>query len=296
MDFGIIGIAAALGSAFSWAVGAILFKRLGEEISPLGLTLAKGTLSAILLAIILILTQYEGVEEKSLLLLILSGLLGISVGDSLFFAALQDLGAHALVVLSTLGEVLTILLAVLFLGERHNITTWISLIFIILGIVVVLQAKLTQEEQKSNVRGVILGLLSVFCMSVSIIIAKEALASISAIQATFIRMVSGTLGMFFLGVTTQQLGGWIVPLRDFKLVLHLLLSVAFITFGGFWLSLVSIKYVDVSIANNLNTTDTIFVLFLAAIFLNENIKLKEVIGTILTMVGIMLLIQVNIVV
>ena len=296
MDFRMIGIAAALASALSWAVGAILFKRLGEEISPLGLTLAKGSLSAILLAIILILTQYEGVDRKSLLLLILSGLLGISVGDSLFFAALQDLGAHALVVLSTFGEVLTILLAVLFLGERHNLATWISLIFIIAGIVVVLQAKLTQEEQRSNFRGVILGLLSVFCMSVSIIIAKEALVSISAIQATFIRMVSGTIGIFFLGITTKQLGGWIVPLRDFKLVLHLLLSVVFITFGGFWLSLVSIKYVDVSIANTLNTTDPIFVLFLAAIFLHEKITLKAVIGTILTMVGIMLLIQVNIVV
>lgn len=296
MDFRVIGIAAALGSAFSWAVGAILFKRLGEQISPLGLTLAKGSISAIFLAVILVLTQYEGVERKSLLLLILSGLLGISVGDTLFFAALQDLGAHALVVLSTLGEVLTILLAVFFLGERHNFTTWIGIIFVISGIAVVLQAKLTEEQQRSSFRGIILGLLSVLSMSVSIIIAKEALASISAIQATFIRMVSGTLGIFFLGITTQQLGGWMVPLRDVKLVTHLLLSVCFITFGGFWLSLVSLKYVDVSIANTLNTTDPIFVLLLAAIFLHEKITLKAVIGTILTMGGIILLIKMNIMV
>ncbi|MDJ0845826.1 DMT family transporter [Crocosphaera sp.] len=293
MDFRIIGTAAALGSAFSWAVGAILFKRLGEQISPLGLTLAKGSLSAILLAVILILTQSQGVERQSLFLLILSGLLGISVGDTLFFAALQDLGAHALVLLSTLGEVLTILLAVFFLGERHNFTTWIGILFVISGIAVVLQAKLTEEQQKSTFRGVIFGLLSVLCMSVSIIVAKEALASISAIQATFIRMVSGTLGIFFLGITTQQLGGWIVPLRDFKLVAYLWLSVCFITFGGFWLSLVSIKYVDVSIANTLNTTDPIFVLLLAAIFRHEKIMFKAVIGTILTMIGIILLIKVN---
>ena len=291
MDFRAIGIAAALGSAASWAVGAILFKRLGEQISPLGLTLAKGTLSAIILAITLILTQYEGVDPQSLILLILSGLLGIAVGDTFFFAALQDLGAHALVVLSTLGEVLTIALAVVFLGERHDLTTWIGIILVVSGIAIVLQAKLTGEQQASSLRGIAFGLISVLCMSVSIIIAKEALASVSAIQATFIRMVSGTLGMFLLGMTTQKLGGWMLPLRDFKLIGNLLVSVCFITFGGFWLSLVSIKYVDVSIANTLNTTDPIFILPLAAIFLKEKITLGAVVGTAVTMSGIILLVR-----
>jgi drug/metabolite transporter (DMT)-like permease len=284
-----IGIIAALGSAASWAVGAILFQRLGERISPLALTLAKGTLSAILLAATLFLTQYEGVERQSLLLLILSGLLGIALGDTFFFEALQDLGAHALVVLSTLGEVLTIALAVVFLGERQDPTTWTGIILVVSGIGIVLQAKLSGEQQASSWRGIAFGLLSVACMSVSIVIAKQGLASVSAIQATFIRMVSGTLGMFLFGMTTRQLNGWMLTFRDFKLVGHLCLSVCFITFGGFWLSLVSLKYIDISIANTLNTTDPVFVLPLAAIFLKEKITLRAIVGTAVTMAGIVLL-------
>lgn len=284
-----IGMAAALGSAASWAVGAILFQRLGERISPLALTWLKGTLSTILLAFVLILTRYEAIDNHSLLLLILSGLLGIAFGDTFFFAALRDLGAHALVVLSTLGEVLTIGLAVIFLGERHNLTAWLGIACVVCGIAIVLQSKLTEEKTTSSWRGIAFGLLSVLCMSVSIIIAKEGLATVSAIEATFIRMVSGTLGMFAFGMVTKQLRGWILPLQDVKLVGQLLLSVVFITFGGFWLSLVAIKYVDVSIANTLNTTDPVFVLLLTAIFLKEKITWRAVIGTALTMTGIIVL-------
>ena len=71
MDLRVIGLAAALGSAASWAVGSILFKQIGEKLSPLAMTLAKGTISVILLALVLVFAGYGTVEVKSLLLLIL---------------------------------------------------------------------------------------------------------------------------------------------------------------------------------------------------------------------------------
>jgi drug/metabolite transporter (DMT)-like permease len=215
--------------------------------------------------------------------------LGISVGDTFFFAALNDLGAHALVVLSTLGEVLTIALAVLFLGERHNVSAWLGIACVVAGITIVLGSKLRGEKSASGWRGIAFGLMAVLCMSVSTVIAKEGLEGVSALQATFIRMVSGTLGMFVFGTATGQVGKWISPLRDIHLVSRLFLSVGFITFGGFWLSLVSIQYIDVSIANSLNTTDPIFVLLLAAIFFKEKITRPAAIGTAMTVAGIVAL-------
>lgn len=289
MDLRAIGIAASLGSAASWAIGAILFQRLGEQIPPLALTLLKGALSVVLLALALLLTGYGAIDGRSLLLLVFSGILGISVGDTFFFAALNDLGAHALVVLSTLGEVLTIALAVLFLGERHNVSAWLGIACVVAGITIVLGSKLRGEKSASGWRGIAFGLMAVLCMSVSTVIAKEGLEGVSALQATFIRMVSGTLGMFVFGTATGQVGKWISPLRDIHLVSRLFLSVGFITFGGFWLSLVSIQYIDVSIANSLNTTDPIFVLLLAAIFFKEKITRPAAIGTAMTVAGIVAL-------
>ena len=284
-----IGIAAALGSAASWAVGSILFKQLGERISSLALTLSKGMVSVALLGVAVALTGYQTIDRQPLLLLILSGLLGVALGDTFFFEALQDLGPHALVVLLMLGQVFTIILAVLFLGEMPTPAGWLGIALVVLGIAMVLLTKLSSEKQASRLRGIIFGLLSVLCMSVSIIIAKQALLSVSAIQATFIRMLSGTLAMFFFGSVTQRLARWAMPFKDLKLVGFFLVSVCIVTFGGFWLSLVAIKNVSVPIANTLNSTEPLFVLPLAATFLKEPISLAAVIGTLISILGIVLI-------
>lgn len=286
-----IGVTAALASAASWAMGSILFQRLGEKVSPLAMTLAKGAVSVVYLGLALILTQIDRVDWQSLLILALSGLIGIALGDTFFFEALQDLGASVLVVLLMLGQVLTALFAVVFLKETPTQLVWMGIGLVVLGVGIVLSAKIWGESQQSKLKGIIFGLLSVLCMSGSIVIAKIGLASVSALQATFIRMLAGTLGIFCFGVSTQRLSNWTLPFYNQKLLGNFLLSVAVVTFGGFWLSLLAIKYVDVSVANTLSSTEPLFVLPLAAVFLHEKITHQALLGTGIAVLGIVLLCQ-----
>ena len=66
MDTQILGISAALGSAASWAIGSILFEKIGTQLSPLAMTLTKGTISALILDLTLLLTGYETVDQQAL--------------------------------------------------------------------------------------------------------------------------------------------------------------------------------------------------------------------------------------
>ena len=91
-DLKLLGMGAALASAASWAIGSILFKRIGETVTPFGMTLSKGAVSSLLLGGVLFATGYGDLPGEALGLLLLSGMLGIAIGDTLFFAALQDLG------------------------------------------------------------------------------------------------------------------------------------------------------------------------------------------------------------
>ena len=75
----LLGIAAALGSAASWAVGAILFKRLGEQMSSFGMTLAKGAVSVVLLGLAVWVMGFESMDSHTLMLMVLSGVVGITV-------------------------------------------------------------------------------------------------------------------------------------------------------------------------------------------------------------------------
>ncbi len=303
MDNETLGILAALGSAASWAVGSILFKRLGETLSPLAMTLFKGGISLLLLGAVLAATGgFDGGSPRALLILAASGLLGIAVGDALFFGALQRLGPHALAVIFTLGQVLTVILAVLLLGERPAPVAWAGIALILAGVSVVLHARIARDQAAQAPagdsaptptstgarRGIVLGLLSVIAMSLSILLAKEPLAEVSAMQATFVRMLAGTLGMFAFGLATRRLGRWTIPFRDPRLQLRFLAAVTVITFGGFWLSLVALKQLDVAVANTLISTEPLFVLPLAAVFLGEPVTVPALAGTLLAVGGMTL--------
>lgn len=289
MDSWLLGTTAALGSAASWAMGAILFKQLGERLSSPAMTWAKGVISVALLAAVLALTGYEPMEWRPLLLLAWSGLLGIALGDTFFFEALRGLGPHAVVLLLLLGQAFTVALAVMLLGETPSPTAWFGIALVMAGVGIVLYARLAGERGPSHWRGVLFGLLSVMCMSCSIIVAKQALASVSAIQATFVRMLAGAVGMLVLGLGVGQIKTWLKPFADWKLAGGFTAAVCVITFGGFWLSLVAIKHLDVAIANTLISTEPLFVLPLAALLLKEKITLPALMGTVSTIPGIFLI-------
>lgn len=292
MDLRILGMAAALGSAASWAIGSILFKRLGEHLSPVAMTLAKGSLSVLLLSMALLFTGTATLSINAWMLLIASGLSGIALGDTFFFAALRRLSPHTLVILLMSGQVLTVLLAVVFLGERLKLVQWGGIVLVILGIGIVVWEK---SQEKSSWQGIIFGLLAVACMSVSILLAKVALndtvAMRDTLQATAIRMASGTLGIGLFGWYSGGLQRWTEPFRDRQLVRRFFIAVTVVTFGGFWLSLLAVKYVEVSIASTLNSTEPLFILPLSVIFLKEPITKRALLGTAVTILGILPLCQ-----
>jgi len=290
-DLKLLGMGAALASAASWAIGSILFKRIGETVTPFGMTLSKGAVSSLLLGAVLFTTGYGDLPGGALGLLLLSGILGIAVGDTLFFAALQDLGPIGLIVFFMAGQILTALMAVLFLGEMPGPGEWTGIALVLAGIAMVLITQISRDQsrQPTRLRGVMLGFFSMLAMSLSLIIAKPALASVSTMSATFIRMAAGTLGMLLFGMLTGRVREWLNPFSDTKMIGVFVLSVCVVTFGGFWLSLVAIKHVEIAIANALGAAEPLFVIPLAVVFLKERVTLMEIAGTLITVFGVILL-------
>jgi drug/metabolite transporter (DMT)-like permease len=285
----VVGISAALASSISWAIGTVLLKTVGDGISSPAMTLAKGVISIVLLAAVLALSGVAPMGRDALILLSLSGLLGIALSDTCFFEALKDLGPLPLVLMMLLGQVLTVVFAVLFLGERPSSTAWIGIVLVVSGIGVVLTANLSGAIRTAGLRGIAYGSLSLVGMAASTIVAKMALTDVSAMQATLVRMAAGTLGIFLLGGATGRLGAWMNPFSSTRVATQFFLAVCVVTFGGFWLSLLAIKCLDVSTANTLISTEPLFVLPLAAIFLGEKITGKAIAGTFVAVVGIALL-------
>ncbi|MGE5350984.1 MAG: DMT family transporter [Ignavibacteriales bacterium] len=291
MEF--LGLFAALVSAASWALGSILFKIIGEKVSPSGTTFAKGAVGVLLLGTAYIISGIESIPLQSILLFCISGIVGITIGDTLFFASLQDLGPKVQIILFMLGQGVTAILAMLITKEMPLASQWIGILLTLVGVSLILWDKFIydQQNQNTNIRGVITGLGAMFCFSISLIMIKEPLGSTSTIGAAFLRMAAGTLGIFIYGLLKNQIPGWVRPFKDMKLAATLLGAVCVIVFGGFWQSLVALKYLKIAIASTLCATEPLFVLPLAYLILKEKVSQNEILAAALTVSGVFLLIN-----
>ena len=284
------GILSALLSACSWAFGTITFERIGKVVPFVGITFLKGVFSIVLMILLLVVTGglYPiGWGEFSFLAL--GGIVGITIGDSLFFKSLQDLGAKTQVIFFLLGQILTMILSLLFLGELLSVEQYIGAFILLTGVIVTTWG--TQTNHPNKIRGIIFGLASMTCFSVSAIMVKAAISDVPVITATFYRMVFGTIFTLGYGVASKNFSSWIRPLKDKKLLGLFVFNVIVITYGGFLLSMAAIKYISVSLASVLGATEPIFVLLLAFLLMREKVTKREVIGTIVTLVGLFLIIN-----
>lgn len=284
------GILSALLSACSWAFGTITFERIGKVIPFVGITFLKGVFSILLMILLLLATGglYPiGWWEFSFLAL--SGILGIALGDSLFFKSLQDLGAKTQVIFFLLGQILTMILSLLFLGELLSIEQYVGAFILLSGVIVTTWG--TQSNHPNKIRGIILGLVSMICFSVSAIMVKAAISDVPVITATFYRMVFGTIFTLGYGLASKSFTSWVQPLKDKKLLCLFVFNVVVITYGGFLLSMAAIKYISVTLASVLSATEPIFVLLLAYLLLKEKTTKRELIGTFVTIVGLFIIIN-----
>ena len=118
------GEVAALGAAFIWAAASIVYTGVGRQLSPLVLNLVKGLIAIALLFLTLVFLGklLPSVSLMPVLLLLISGVIGIGIGDTAYFAALNSLGARRALVLESLSPPLGAFLALVFC--RNNWHSW----------------------------------------------------------------------------------------------------------------------------------------------------------------------------
>lgn len=288
----ILGSLAALASACAWAFSTILFKKLGDEISALSMNFWKCVMGVLYLGVMLLCFPAGLMDKQTFLFLGLSGLLGIALGDTFYFKALIYLGPRLTVLLATLSPVVTVVLALIFLKESLSFGRGIGIFLTLSGIAWVLWEGSPQEKISRNwLGGIKYALLSVFCMAVAIIFAKVGVRTSSPLPSTFIRLAWSAVGLTIWGFASSQLKNWLALFKNPRLLKSLLFAVFIAVFGGFWLFLFALKYIDASVATVLNSTTPLFILPLTAFILKERISVTAICAAAMAVIGIALVLR-----
>ena len=284
-----IGEIAALSAALLWAISSIVYSRLGLKISPLQLNFYKGII-AIALIILTLIIQGAALGDLSfstIALLALSGVIGIGLGDTAYFAALNSLGARRTLLLETASPPMGALLALIFIGEQLTYSAWIGIVLTILGIAWVISERNPLDRIAVSRQGIIWGILAAIAQALGAVISRFALiqSDISPLESTLIRLVGGTaivLGLLLLPVAQQTEVKWQLSLRS-------LLIIAIAAFGstylGIWLQQTSLKFAPTGIAQTFLATSPLFILPIVALR-GEKISLRAILGVVISLSGI----------
>jgi drug/metabolite transporter (DMT)-like permease len=282
----------SLLSACSWALGAILWRKLGEQLSSFSMNLGKVLIGSIYLGIALLLVGFETLSARAALFLGLSGILGIAIGDTFFFRSLMLLGPRRASLMGSLNPVAIAVAAAVLLGERPSSWVWTGIAATTLGVGWVLWERASAGKGPENTSlGIRYGLLSVLCTAGAVLLAKVGVASVPTIQAAWIRLLAGSAGLMLWGAWRCELGTWVAPFRRVSLLARVAVVVAVVVVGGFWLSILALKHIDAAIAGTLNSTSPLFILPLSVVFMKERLSLRTLLGTAIAVGGVALILM-----
>ncbi len=286
-----IGELAALGAALLWALASVAYGKIGQRLSPLGLNLSKGGIAIALIAITLLCRQdgIPAINALNLSLLLLSGVVGIGLGDTFYFEALQRLGVRRTLLLKeALAPPLAGALALIFLGELLSPVAWFGIALTLVGVAWVISERLPQTSEAPNHwrQGVSLGLLAALGQAVGAVLSRAALAetNVPPLWGALLRLLAGVAALLLWGLVRQQLGNWFTGFPA-RLWTGLILAAFGGTFLGIWLQQVSLKYAPAGVAQTLGATSPLFVLPIA-LWLGETISLRAWLGAVIALGGI----------
>jgi drug/metabolite transporter (DMT)-like permease len=290
-----LGIIAALSAAFLWAASSTVYSLLGLKIPPLKLNLYKGLIAIALILITLVITSNPGfsLQLSTLIWLLISGVIGIGLGDTAYFLALKHNGPRKTLLLETLSPPLAGGLAWIFLGETLTIRAWSGIILTILGVAWVIgeKTKDSYNPQKRPKLGIIWGILAAISQATAAVISRYALveSGIAPLYSTLIRLIGGTIIILPLLLLFPQqrvtLHQEITNNQKWKTPLILVATAFASTYLGIWLQQTALKYTPTGIATTLLATSPLFILPIAKV-MGEKISFRAILGVIIALIGI----------
>ena len=271
-----LGETMALATAVVWAFAVILFKKSGEHVHPVALNLFKGVMAtALLIPTIYIVGEKLFLDRpaEDYWLLLISGMLGIGIADTLFFKSLNLLGAGLSAIVDCLYSPFIIGLSLLWLGESLTMIQTFGATMIVSAVLTTLAEKNNSNISNSNlIWGLFYGILATATMAVGIVMIKPLLNDSPLLWVTEWRIVGGILVVGLVLMFNPKRRSILESLKTSG-------SKNYTFFGSFiggYLSMImwlaGMKYIQASTASALNQTSNIWVFILAAIFLKEPVN------------------------
>ena len=295
----IIGEVAATLTAFCWTISAIAFTTSSKVIGSQVVNRIRVIVAFVLLLIVnwIFLGQAIPVQASGehWLWLLLSGLVGLAIGDTFLFKTYQLIGARLGLLLLSLAPVFSILIAWIFMGEILTTLQVIGVILTLAGIswVVITRPKNGVEAENPHhiTRGIFFGIMAALCQGTGLVLSSRGMGSgFPPLAGTLIRMIAAVVILWGLAIFERKAKPTIKSAIDHpRAFAWVAVGAVFGPVIGIAFSLLAVQHAKIGISSTLMALPPVFILPVSYFIFKERLGWQALCGTILSIAGVAVL-------
>jgi len=265
----LIGIISAFGAAISWTYACFIWRSQTEKYKSTDINLVKNII-AFLIFLPAFINISVLIDSKSIFTLLMSGVIGIGLGDTFYIKSLQIIGTRRTLSIETISPLLAALSGEIFINENLALRSYIGIVIISISLFILLRQRTnllvnnsTTINEQNNLSIYIFPFLSVLCAVLGGLLSRIVFleSNLSPFQTTEIRLLGAII--FLITIKKFRINFFFKKLdkNDQK---RFLLSIFFGTNLGILLQQIVFKTLPLGVGWSLLSTSPIISLFFAS--------------------------------
>ena len=297
-----LGEIIALGTAFCWTATALSFQKATSRVGSISVNILRLLIAFVIYALISRIVRGMffpmDASQHVWIWMTISGLVGFVFGDFFLFKSYEFISARISMLLMALNPPIAAIISWFALGETLSAKSLLAMLITLAGIVIVITEKKARENGKSgfknglkikySLKGILFAFGGAVGQATGIVISKYGMQDYNVFGATQIRIIAGSIGFLFIVSFLKRWGNFYKATKDRKTMIFIFIGAIFGPFIGVYLSLLAVKYTSVGIASTIMSITPILIIPPAILFLKEKVTFKEVVGSVITVIGVAL--------
>ncbi len=302
---------AGLMAAFCWTATGLAFESAGRKVGSLSVNLIRLFMAIFLLGAYTWFTRSmffpldAGLHQWKWL--IISGLIGFSLGDLFLFEAYVRIGARISSLIMSFVPPITGLIGWLIMDERLSFENMLGMAITLTGIILVISQRKNRNPNPSKIVengspkkrrlrfsfsyhgvGILMAFGGAVGQATGLVLSKYGMQDYDAFAATQIRVFAGTVGFIVLFTILRRWNRVFTALKNRKAMKRVTLGAFFGPFLGVSFSLLAVQHTLTGIASTLMALVPVLIIPPAVIYFKEKINWVEVLGAFIAFGGVAL--------
>ena len=286
----------ALITAIFWTITAISFEQAGKKVGSLSVNYIRLIIGFVLIS--LFTTFSRGMflpldaTAEAWIWLSASGLVGFVIGDLFLFQAYLEIGSRVSMLIMALVPPITAFLGFVTMREVISFSNFIGMAITILGISLVVLVKNPEGKNfkfSHSIKGIVYAFVGALGQSFGLILSKIGMGNYNPFAATQIRIISGIIGFTIVFIFMKRWDKLKEAIKNIEAMKYITLGSFFGPFLGVSFSLLAIQYTTTGVASTITSIVPVLIIPLSIFVLKEKISPKEIVGAIISVIGVSLL-------